>query len=121
MSKLQPFNTELLYELIQIVEEGKRQAALQANSTLNAVFWQVGNHINKHILSDDRAEYGKQIINALAQKLTEKFGRNFEVKNLRRMIQFAKLFPDFETVVTFSSRLTWSHFVTIIPVKDETA
>jgi len=121
MSKLQPLNTELLHELIQIIEDGKKQAAIQANQTLNIVFWQVGNQINSHILSSERAEYSKQIISSLADELVEKFGRNFEAKNLRRIIQFAKLFPDFQTVTTLSSHLTWSHFITILPVKDSIA
>lgn len=45
------------------------------------------------------------------------FGRNFEERNLRRMIQFSETFPDFEIVSTLSTQLSWSHFVTLIPLE----
>lgn len=35
----------------------------------------------------------------------------------RRMLQFASEFPDFENVVTLSRYLSWSHFLTIIPLQ----
>ncbi len=37
----------------------------------------------------------------------------------RRMIQFAEAFPDMEIVVTLSRQLSWSHFVGILPIKDD--
>ncbi|WP_041245364.1 DUF1016 N-terminal domain-containing protein [Geotalea uraniireducens] len=41
-----------------------------------------------------RAEYGKQIVAILSQQLTIDYGDSFSEKNLRRMIQFAEVFPD---------------------------
>jgi predicted nuclease of restriction endonuclease-like (RecB) superfamily len=35
------------------------------------------------------------------------------------MIQFAEAFPDMEIVVTLSRQLSWSHFVGILPIKDD--
>ncbi len=35
------------------------------------------------------------------------------------MIQFAEIFPDKEIVVTLSRQLSWSHFVGILPIKDD--
>lgn len=121
MSKLQPFDIQLLNELIQIIEQGKRQAAMQVNSTLNIVFWQVGNRINVHILNEERGEYGKRIVLNISDELRNRFGHNFDERNLRRMIRFAETFPDFQTVTNLSAHLTWSHFITLLPVKDETA
>ena len=121
MSKLQPFDIQLLNELIQIIEQGKRQAAMQVNSTLNIVFWQVGKRINRHILNEERAEYGKRIVLNLSDELRNRFGHNFDERNLRRMIRFAETFPDFQIVTTLSIHLTWSHFITLLPIKDETA
>ena len=36
-------------------------------------------------------------------------------------MQFAKSFPSLENVVTLSRQLSWSHFVALIPVKDDVA
>jgi predicted nuclease of restriction endonuclease-like (RecB) superfamily len=53
----------------------------------------------------------------VSAQLENRFGRNFEEKNLRRMIQFAEQFTDYEIVVTVSRQLSWSHFLTILPIK----
>ncbi len=34
------------------------------------------------------------------------------------MIQFAEVFPDIKKVVTLSRQLTWSHFLILIPIKE---
>jgi predicted nuclease of restriction endonuclease-like (RecB) superfamily len=53
--------------------------------------------------------------------LENKYGRNFEEKNLRRMMQFVDQFTDKEIVVTVSRQLSWSHFLAIIPIKNPEA
>ncbi len=46
------------------------------------------------------------------------FGRGFEAKNLRRMVQFAECFSDAEIVASLMRQLTWTHFLQLIPLKD---
>lgn len=57
----------------------------------------------------------------LGRKLAGEYGRGFEVKNLYRMVQFAQTFPDLEKGATLSRRLSWSHFLLLIPLKIEAA
>ena len=56
---------------------------------MTMLFWQIGKAVNQKILENKRAEYGKQIIVTLSRHLVNKYGRNFEDKNLRRMLQFS--------------------------------
>jgi predicted nuclease of restriction endonuclease-like (RecB) superfamily len=107
--------------LSQLIEQSKKQVAVQANSALTILFWQIGNRINQDILQNKRAEYGKQIVPTLSTQLENKYGRNFEVKNLRRMMQFAEQFTDFQIVVTLSRQLNWSHYLAILPIKNHEA
>ena len=79
-------------------------------------YWQ---KINDHILKNERAEYGKEIVSPLATRLVKDFGKSFELKNLYRMMQFAEIFSNLEIVVTLSRQLSWSHFVTLLPIKKE--
>jgi hypothetical protein len=37
---------------------------------------------------------------------------------VRRMVQFAATFSGEPTVVTLSRQLSWSHFVSLLPLKD---
>jgi len=109
----------ILNDLVSIIENTKNQVAIQANSSLTIMFWQIGKRIQSQILENERADYGKQIIVSLSRELTINFGNSFKDKNVRRMIQFSEKFPDFENVVTLSRHLSWSHFLVLIPLKTE--
>lgn len=111
----------LLLELSQLIEQSQQQLVSQVNSSLTILFWQLGYRINQEILQRKRADYGKQVVDRLATSLKEKYGRNFEVGNLRRMIQFALKFPDMTIVATLSRQLSWSHFRELIPIKEKEA
>ncbi|KUJ59447.1 hypothetical protein AR687_23190 [Flavobacteriaceae bacterium CRH] len=113
--------TDLFDELSILVEQTQQQVIVQNNSSLTLLFWEIGFRINDTILQNKRAEYGKQIVSALSVQLENKYGRNFEEKNLRRMMQFADQFADKEIVVTLSRQLSWSHFLAIIPIKNQEA
>ena len=101
----------------QLIEQSQQQFVSLANSNLTILFWHIGNSINKNILQNKRADYGKQILVTLSRELTNKYGRNFEEKNLRRMLQFAEQFTNNSIVVTLSRQLSWSHFLALIPLK----
>ena len=109
----------ILNEIISIIEKSKTQLVVQANSALTLTFWHIGNQINNEVLQNERAEYGKQIVVTLSRELEKKYGRTFNEKNLRRMIQFAEKFSNSEIVVTLSRQLSWSHFLILIPLKTE--
>jgi hypothetical protein len=111
--------TTLLNEITVLIEQSKMLVVAQVNSTLTLLFWRVGKRINEFVLEHKRAEYGKQIVVTLSRQLEERYGRNFEEKNLRRMLQFADIFIDPEKVVTLSRHLTWSHFLALLPLKSE--
>ena len=112
---------DLLSELITLIEEAKVKVVVHANSSMTVLFWQIGNRISDNILDNKRAEYGKQIVVTLSRELVHQFGRNYEEKNLRRMIQFAEKYTELENVVTLSRHLSWSHFLALIPLKNEIA
>ena len=114
-------SSTLVSELAVLIEESKSQIAKVANSSLTLLFWHIGKRINDVILKNERAEYGKQIVSTVSAQLEHRYGRNFEVKNVRRMIQFASDFLDFEIVVPLARQLTWSHFLILIPLKSKEA
>ena len=116
-----PIENDLFNEISQLIEHSQQQLVIQANSTLTMLFWRIGTRINKSILQNKRADYGKQIVVTLSRQLTEKYDRNFEEKNLRRMLQFAEQFTDREIVVTLSRQLSWSHFLILLPLKNPEA
>ena len=112
---------KLLADLFQIVDKVRRSVATTVNTGITLMYWHIGDRINKDVLHDERAEYGKQIVSTVSTKLTERYGSDFTPRNVRRMMQFARLFPDLQIVSTLSTKLSWSHFMEVLPVKDELA
>jgi predicted nuclease of restriction endonuclease-like (RecB) superfamily len=112
-------NDPLFQDLASIIEQGKRQVAVQVNSVITLVYWKVGNKINTHILENQRAEYGKEVIPQLATRLANAYGKSFQEKNLRRMMQFAEVFSDYQIVAPLARQLSWTHFTIIIPIKNQ--
>jgi len=111
----------LVQELSTLIEQSQQQMLKQVNSIVNLLFWQLGKRVNDYVLQNKRANYGKQIVVTLSRQLKHNYGRNFEEKNLRRMLQFAEQFNDIEIVVTLSRQLSWSHFLALIPIKKQEA
>ncbi len=54
----------------------------------------------------------------LSRQLVLEYGNSFSEKSLRRMMQFAEVFPDEQIVVTLLRQLGWSHFLALILIKD---
>jgi predicted nuclease of restriction endonuclease-like (RecB) superfamily len=81
------------------------------------MYWEIGNKINQDILKNQRAEYGKEIVVTLSRQLQDNFGKGFDEKNLRRMMQFANAIEK-QKVVTLSRQLSWSHFLALLPLQD---
>ena len=107
----------LYRELSLLIAKSKEKAVSQVKSTINILFWQVGKRINDEIMHNKRAGYGTQIIPNLARKLSSEYGRSFEEKNLRRMMQFAEQFHDKKIVVPLARQLSWSHIILLLPLK----
>ena len=111
---------ELINDLRQIIDSARSRVAATANYELTAMYWHIGNRINSEVLGNERAEYGKQIVAQVARQLQDEYGtKGFEERTVRRMMKFAQLFPDFQIVSPLVSKLSWSHFLIVMPIKDE--
>ena len=110
----------LVEDLRQIIEQARGRVATTVNSELTMMYWHIGERINRDVLGNQRAEYGKQIVATVSRQLQEEYGtKGFDEKNIRRMMQFAQIMPDVQIVVTLSRQLSWSHFVEVISLNDE--
>ena len=70
----------LLQEIVTLIEKSQSQVAVQVNSAVTMLFWQVGNRINQEILKNKRADYGKRIVPTLSAQLENIYGKNFTEK-----------------------------------------
>ena len=101
-----------------LIAAARERVAVSVNAELTMLYWNVGNRINKDILGERRAEYGKRVVAELSVLLTTEHGEIWNEKHLRRVMRFASVFPDREIVASLMRQLSWTHFLMLIPIED---
>lgn len=97
--EIENLNNQLFGDICKLIEEAKSIVANTANRTITLLYWKIGERINNDLLKGKRAGYGDQIVSQLATQLQQIYGKKgFETRNIRRMMQFATLFADFQIV-----------------------
>ena len=76
MNNLIPIDKALFAEVCRIIDEARQNVAIAANSALTMMYWHIGKIIDSHVLNNQRAEYGQQIVSALSTQLTELYGKD---------------------------------------------
>ena len=122
MVKVQETGTatpNLLGDIRKVIEAAREQTACAVNSTLVIMYWQIGKRIREDVLQNERAEYGKEVLQTLSGKLTQDYGRGFDRRNLHYMVRFAELFPDKQIVNALRSQLSWTHFRELLSIEEQ--
>ncbi len=106
------------YSIRNSIVSAQTKMSAAVNSAMVIAYWEIGEQIYKACGENDRAEYGKRLLEYLSAHLTAEFGRGFDVSNLRNMRRFYMTFPIRETL---SPELSWSHYVKLMKVPDKQA
>jgi hypothetical protein len=97
MSDLAPSsgNLDRAYERIRTILAEARGRAYQAiNSAMVMAYWEIGRTIvEEEQQGQERAGYGKQVIESLSQRLAADFGKGFDRSNLWHMRGFYLAYP----------------------------
>lgn len=62
-------SNNLFSEICFLINEARKYVAETANKTITILYWKIGDKINRDILDNQRADYGKQIVSQLAAQL----------------------------------------------------
>jgi len=108
----------LFDDLKNLINSARHDVATTINSRISFLYWQIGKKISSEFSTNNRADYGAKTIYNISVKLSLEFGKAFSEKNLRRMIQFAELYPEEEIVVSLIRQLSWTHIIALIPIKE---
>lgn len=110
-------DTEQTYTIIRnSVISAQSRIYTAVNSAMVRAYWEIGEQIYLACGENDRAEYGKGLLQFLSDKLTAEFGKGFTVANLRNMRQFYLAYPK---RYTLCSELSWSHYRILMRISDE--
>jgi hypothetical protein len=84
-----PDTAALFAEVRALLHAARDAAARQVNTLLVLNNYEIGRRIVEHEQGGEaRADYGKQVVESLAQQLSEEFGRGFSKDNLWLMRRF---------------------------------
>lgn len=105
---------QLLSDLKALLQQSRQYLQQNINSAMVQTYWQVGCLIvEDEQQGNERAAYGKQVLQQLSNELTAEFGKGFDARNLRNMRAFYLVFPIWNTVRT---NLSWSHYRALIRI-----
>lgn len=132
MNKLKKIDSDAFYQKVAELLARARSSVVQTiNRTMVQTYFKVGQMIIEEEQGGNiRAEYGKNILKELSQKLTAEFGKGFSVDNLENMRRFYKVYKKSEThsrisenaipeTVSRKFTLSWSHYLKLIKIDDE--
>ena len=109
---------------LRVVHSSQKTAYQAVNTTLIHRNWLLGYRIAREELQgEDRAKYGAEIIKKLSKELLVKYGKGYTKSNLYSFYSFYKTYPEIFRTVSGKSvlLLSWSHYATLLQVKDEKA
>lgn len=135
----------LFGRVVSILEQARSNVLRAVNSNMVIAYWLIGREIVQALQGgDERAEYGKQVLQQLSQKLTEQYGKGFSVTNLRYFRTFYLAYADRNIEIAhptgvesetpaqgmpkqrplgaefdkaFDPQLTWSHYRVLMRVE----
>ncbi len=111
--------TQETYEMVRsYIVKAQSDIYKAVNSAMVIAYWNIGKKIYEVCGESERAEYGKQLLKYLSDKLTAEFGKGYTISNLKNMRQF---YRTFQNRYALRSELSWTHYRSLIRVKDEVA
>ena len=104
-------------DIKQLIINSRNKVYSTVNTEMLKLYWNIGKAIMEIQQGDERASYGDAVLDKLSKKLTAEFGKGFSKRNLERMRKFYICFP---IATTVSSQLSWSHYLELIKIEENT-
>lgn len=112
--------TNQLADRISVLLISAKTKVLQSlNQTMVITYFEIGRIIiEEEQKGKQRADYGKQIIKTLSERLSKEFGKGFSQRNLEQIRQFYAVYSKTQTL-SAEFNLSWSHYMKLIRIEDE--
>jgi predicted nuclease of restriction endonuclease-like (RecB) superfamily len=111
---------DILGRISEMISQARERVAAAINEQMVILYWDIGKVIKEDIIKNERADYGKQIVQSLSTQLTSKFGKGYSSQNLWYMIQLYDTYPILHSMRGEFKNLSWTHIRTLLPLKDNT-
>lgn len=120
-----------LKNVSEVLENARKNAKTAVNLSMVYAYYEIGRMIvEEEQHGQNRAAYGKQIVQELSNYLAEKFGKGFSTTNLKQMRQFYIIYSQDQISQTLSDQfenlpavntgrkfyLSWSHYLKLMRI-----
>lgn len=76
------------------VLDAQKKLYSTVNTAMVTAYWEIGEQIYLACGENERATYGKQLLQYISQKMMAEFGKGYTVRNLQMMRKFYMTFPN---------------------------
>lgn len=118
--RIDSITNNLYLGVVDIIDHARQEVVVYVNKHANMMFWHIGHYINEDMGYKQYSAYGNKILATLSQRLTERYGKGYTYSAVTRMMKIAQCYSDKEMFATLSQTLTWSHFLELVTIEDNT-
>ncbi len=127
---LDKISDKLFDKAVDLIETAKQNIVKTVNNNMVYTYFGIGQMIvEKEQNGEIRAEYGKQVIKNLSDRLQNKYKTGYSQRNIEQMRQFyitftipqtasAELQNDKMIMKNIDFQLTWSHYLLLMRIQD---
>ena len=126
-------NEKFFQNISELLETARKKVKTAVNLSMVYTYFEIGRMIfEEEQNGEQRASYGKYLINELSKYLTVQFGKGFSVTNLKQMRQFYVVYSEDQISQTVSDQfsnlptvstgrkffLSWSHYLKLMRISN---
>ncbi|KAA3601489.1 MAG: DUF1016 domain-containing protein [Calditrichaeota bacterium] len=106
-------------KVTEILRNACNSVVQTVNRTMVYTYFEIGRMIvEEEQNGKERAEYGKQLLKGLSDKLKTEFGKGFSQRNLEQMRQFYLIYSKTQTP-SAEFNLSWSHYLNLMRIENK--
>ena len=132
-NEITPISPIFLKNVSEVLAQARKNAKTAVNLAMVYAYYEIGRMIvEEEQHGQNRATYGKQILQELSKYLSEKYGKGYSAENLKLMRRFytvylhdqigETVFTQFENLPVVSNGrkfyLSWSHYLKLMRIEN---
>ena len=116
---------ELFSQISKLIDDARSHVQTAVNTVMVYTYFGVGSYIvNFEQKGNARAEYGKQTIKKLSEKLNVKYGKGWSIETLKKARKFYEVYSQAKKVYTvdpikLNFNLSWNHYQILMRIENQ--
>lgn len=116
---------ELFSQVSKLIDDARSHVQTAVNTVMVYTYFGVGSYIvNFEQKGNSRAEYGKQTIKKLSEKLNVKYGKGWSIETLKKARKFYEVYSQAKKVYTvdpikLNFNLSWNHYQILMRIENQ--